>query len=111
MNESCEFLRRVIHDVGYELKSAAVCTHLQRRVDAVFTHTDKHTLLLHQVNANNVVAATRHCRHLLQQNFVKWKPYFSRGTINTEEERLKIESDNKIKDGETDENFSKITNV
>jgi len=62
--------------LGYELKSTAVCTHLQRQSDGVFTYEDPHTLLGRQVNTNNVINSIKYCKSLLDESVLNRKDYF-----------------------------------
>ena len=90
VNESCHFLRRVLHILGYELKSTAVCTHLQRQSDGVITYSDPYTLLGRQVDANNVINSIEHCRTLLDENVLKRKDYFEEYTMRLKDAQLPV---------------------
>ena len=81
VNESCDFVRKVIHILGYELRSTAVCTHLQRQSDSVFTHSDKHTLLGHQISLNSVIASMKYCQGLLNQGVLQPRKYYQTTTV------------------------------
>ncbi|XP_051836058.1 pseudouridylate synthase TRUB2, mitochondrial isoform X2 [Antechinus flavipes] len=52
MHETQQLLRRVVHEIGLELKSSAVCTQVRRTRDGVFTLED--ALLRTQWNIHNI---------------------------------------------------------
>uniref|UniRef100_A0A8D0HD52 TruB pseudouridine synthase family member 2 n=1 Tax=Sphenodon punctatus TaxID=8508 RepID=A0A8D0HD52_SPHPU len=64
MNENQQYLRRLVHEIGLELKSSAVCTRIRRTRDGVFTVED--ALLRTQWNLQNVQNAIDESRHKVQ---------------------------------------------
>lgn len=40
LNETPQYLRKLIHEIGLELRSAAVCSHVRRTRDGFFTLPD-----------------------------------------------------------------------
>ena len=76
--------------IGCELKSTAVCTHLQRQADGVFTYSDPHTLLGRQITANNVINSIKNSRSLLDKSLSKQKDYFESATVRLKAAKLPV---------------------
>ncbi|KAJ6654611.1 hypothetical protein lerEdw1_006764 [Lerista edwardsae] len=57
LHETQQYLRKIVHEIGLELKSTAVCTHVRRVRDGVFTLDD--ALLRTQWNLQNIQTAIR----------------------------------------------------
>ncbi|KAM6399877.1 LOW QUALITY PROTEIN: pseudouridylate synthase TRUB2, mitochondrial [Rhynochetos jubatus] len=60
LHETQQYLRKIIHELGLELKSSAVCTQVRRTRDGVFTLDD--ALLRSQWNLQSVQNAIRDCQ-------------------------------------------------
>ncbi|XP_076800540.1 pseudouridylate synthase TRUB2, mitochondrial-like [Clavelina lepadiformis] len=81
IRESCIFIRKIIHQIGLELRSNAICTQLQRQQDAVFTIHDELTLLGKNVNVNNVIDSINHTNNILRKSVLKRKRYFAKTSV------------------------------
>lgn len=64
INEACQDIRHLIHEIGLILKTTAICTKLQRQLDGPLRYDDDHTLLVHQVNANSVIRSIEYARQI-----------------------------------------------
>ncbi|XP_061208874.1 pseudouridylate synthase TRUB2, mitochondrial isoform X2 [Neopsephotus bourkii] len=64
MHETQQYLRKVVHEIGLELKSSAVCTQVRRTRDGVFTLDD--ALLRSQWSLQNVRSAIWSCQSKVQ---------------------------------------------
>ncbi|NXJ08553.1 TRUB2 synthase, partial [Odontophorus gujanensis] len=60
LHETQQYLRKVVHEIGLELKSSAVCTQVRRTRDGVFTLED--ALLRTQWNLQSVQKAILDCQ-------------------------------------------------
>ncbi|XP_053138408.1 pseudouridylate synthase TRUB2, mitochondrial isoform X1 [Hemicordylus capensis] len=60
LNETQQYLRKIVHEIGLELKSTAVCTQVRRVRDGVFTVDD--ALLRTQWNLDNIRSAIQQSR-------------------------------------------------
>ncbi|XP_041049908.1 mitochondrial mRNA pseudouridine synthase TRUB2 isoform X1 [Carcharodon carcharias] len=60
LHETQQYLRKVIHEIGLELKSSAVCTHVRRTRDGIFTVED--ALIRTQWELQSIQAAVRASR-------------------------------------------------
>ncbi|NXY81207.1 TRUB2 synthase, partial [Alcedo cyanopectus] len=60
LHETQQYLRKVVHEVGLELKSSAVCTQVRRTRDGVFTLDD--ALLRTQWDLQHVQRAIQGCQ-------------------------------------------------
>lgn len=60
MHETQQYLRKIVHEIGLELKSSAVCTQVRRVRDGVFTLDD--ALLRSQWNLKNIQNAILDCQ-------------------------------------------------
>ena len=66
LNESMQYMRALINEIGISMKSNAVCTNLQRISDGIFTLSE--SLLPHQINSNSVISAIEWSDQQLLQN-------------------------------------------
>ncbi|NWS50749.1 TRUB2 synthase, partial [Probosciger aterrimus] len=64
LHETQKYLRKVVHEIGLELKSSAVCTQVRRTRDGVFTLDD--ALLRSQWNLQNIRNAIWSCQVKVQ---------------------------------------------
>ncbi|NXN98761.1 TRUB2 synthase, partial [Rhinopomastus cyanomelas] len=69
MHETQQYLRKIVHEIGLELKSSAVCTQVRRIRDGVFTVND--ALLRTQWNLQSVQKAIWDCRHKVKTELEK----------------------------------------
>ncbi|XP_026716059.1 mitochondrial mRNA pseudouridine synthase TRUB2 isoform X1 [Athene cunicularia] len=60
LHETQQYLRKIVHEIGLELKSSAVCTQVRRIRDGVFTLDD--ALLRTQWNLKNIQNAIWDCQ-------------------------------------------------
>ncbi|XP_064027327.1 pseudouridylate synthase TRUB2, mitochondrial [Pogoniulus pusillus] len=60
LHETQQYLRKIVHEIGLELKSSAVCTQVRRVRDGVFTLDD--ALLRSQWNLKNIQNAILDCQ-------------------------------------------------
>ncbi|XP_048821776.1 pseudouridylate synthase TRUB2, mitochondrial [Lagopus muta] len=60
LHETQQYLRKVVHEIGLELKSSAVCTQVRRTRDGVFTLDD--ALLRTQWNLQSIQNAILNCQ-------------------------------------------------
>ncbi|XP_067868923.1 mitochondrial mRNA pseudouridine synthase TRUB2 [Heterodontus francisci] len=60
LHETQQYLRKVVHEMGLELKSSAVCTHVRRTRDGIFTLED--ALIRTQWDLQSIQAAVRASR-------------------------------------------------
>ncbi|XP_037257140.1 mitochondrial mRNA pseudouridine synthase TRUB2 isoform X2 [Falco rusticolus] len=60
LHETQQYLRRIVHEIGLELKSCAVCTQVRRIRDGVFTLDD--ALLRSQWNLQSIQNAIWNCQ-------------------------------------------------
>ncbi|XP_027585775.1 mitochondrial mRNA pseudouridine synthase TRUB2 [Pipra filicauda] len=60
LHETQQYLRKVVHEIGLELKSSAVCTQVRRTRDGVFTLDD--ALPRTQWDLRSIQDAIRNCR-------------------------------------------------
>ena len=60
LHETQQYLRKVVHEIGLELKSSAVCTQVRRTRDGVFTLDD--ALLRTQWNLQSIRSAILDCQ-------------------------------------------------
>lgn len=61
MNESQRFLRKLVHEVGLELRTNAVCTKVRRTRDGPFKIED--ALSHHHWTADDIIPAVANFRH------------------------------------------------
>ncbi|XP_057261933.1 pseudouridylate synthase TRUB2, mitochondrial [Pezoporus wallicus] len=64
LHETQQYLRKMVHEIGLELKSSAVCTQVRRTRDGVFTLDD--ALLRSQWSLQNVRSAIWSCESKVQ---------------------------------------------
>ncbi|KAM4647351.1 pseudouridylate synthase TRUB2, mitochondrial isoform 2-T2 [Amazona ochrocephala] len=64
LHETQQYLRKIVHEIGLELKSSAVCTQVRRTRDGVFTLDD--ALLRSQWNLQNIRSAIWSCQLKVQ---------------------------------------------
>ncbi|NXT86033.1 TRUB2 synthase, partial [Zapornia atra] len=60
LHETQQYLRKIVHEIGLELKSSAVCTQVRRIRDGVFTLDD--ALLRTQWNLQSIQKAIQDCQ-------------------------------------------------
>ncbi|KAJ7409825.1 TruB pseudouridine synthase family member 2 [Pitangus sulphuratus] len=60
LHETQQYLRKIVHEIGLELKSSAVCTQVRRTRDGVFTLDD--ALPRTQWDLRSIRDAIRNCR-------------------------------------------------
>ncbi|XP_048414766.1 mitochondrial mRNA pseudouridine synthase TRUB2 [Stegostoma tigrinum] len=60
LHETQQYLRKVVHEIGLELKSSAVCTHVRRTRDAIFTVAN--ALIRTQWDLPSILAAVQASR-------------------------------------------------
>lgn len=60
MNETQQFLRKLVHEVGLELRTNAVCTRVRRTRDGPFKMED--ALTRHHWNADDIIPAIANFR-------------------------------------------------
>lgn len=60
LHETQQYLRKIVHEIGLELKSSAVCTQVRRTRDGVFTLDD--ALLRTQWNLQSIQKAIWDCQ-------------------------------------------------
>ncbi|KAL5012250.1 hypothetical protein ScPMuIL_010801 [Solemya velum] len=83
INEKCTFLQNSINDIGLQLKSSAVCTHIQRLRYGHFSL--EHSLLRKHWTLEHIIENIRYCRPLLVP-----EKLFSNHLIGHLEERKKL---------------------
>nr|XP_033817013.1 mitochondrial mRNA pseudouridine synthase TRUB2 isoform X2 [Geotrypetes seraphini] len=59
LHETQQYLRKIIHEIGLELKSSAVCTRVRRTRDGIFTLSD--ALLRTHWDLQSIQDAIKHC--------------------------------------------------
>ncbi|XP_061460263.1 pseudouridylate synthase TRUB2, mitochondrial isoform X1 [Rhineura floridana] len=64
LHETQQYLRKIVHEIGLEMKSVAVCTQVRRIRDGVFTVDD--VLLRTQWNLQNIRNAILKSRHKVE---------------------------------------------
>ncbi|KFZ48574.1 putative tRNA pseudouridine synthase 2, partial [Podiceps cristatus] len=69
LHETQQYLRKIVHEIGLELKSSAVCTQVRRIRDGVFTLDD--ALLRTQWNLQSIQNAIRDCQLKVQTELEK----------------------------------------
>ncbi|KAM7003730.1 LOW QUALITY PROTEIN: pseudouridylate synthase TRUB2, mitochondrial [Passerculus sandwichensis] len=69
LHETQQYLRKVVHEIGLELKSSAVCTQVRRTRDGVFTVDD--ALPRTQWNLQSIREAIRSCQLKVQTELEK----------------------------------------
>ena len=77
-NETCTYLMKLIHEVGLELRSSAVCTGLRRIRYGHFTLT--HALLTKHCDARSLAENIDYCRPAVNQTY---RSDIIRGTQDT----------------------------
>jgi len=65
VNESCTYLMKLIHEIGLELRSSAVCTGLRRLRYGHFTLT--HALLMKHCDTQSIAENIEFCRPVVNQ--------------------------------------------
>merc|ERR1719427_204889 len=69
MDESCQALRSLVHEVGDRLYSSAVATHVRRVQDGVFTFDSPHCLLSNKVGgAERLFETMRSVQNMILEN-------------------------------------------
>uniref|UniRef100_H2ZWC1 TruB pseudouridine synthase family member 2 n=2 Tax=Latimeria chalumnae TaxID=7897 RepID=H2ZWC1_LATCH len=91
IHETQQYLRKVIHEIGLELKSSAVCTHVRRTRDGFFTLDD--ALIRTRWNLRNIHAAIRGCRPKVNANLL------TGGTLKSTIDESKDETQVKLQSG------------
>ncbi|NWS72206.1 TRUB2 synthase, partial [Crotophaga sulcirostris] len=69
LHETQQYLRKIVHEIGLELKSSAVCTQVRRIRDGVFTLDD--ALLRTQWDLQSIQNAIRNCQLKVQTEIEK----------------------------------------
>ncbi|XP_078498183.1 pseudouridylate synthase TRUB2, mitochondrial isoform X3 [Lissotriton helveticus] len=69
LNETQQYLRKVVHEIGLELKSSAVCTHVRRTRDSFFGLDD--ALLRTHWNLDNILKAIEDSRPRVEMELQK----------------------------------------
>ncbi len=92
VNEDCEYLARLIHNIGIELHTTAVCTQLRRIRYGHFTLT--HALLQKHWNADFICGNIDYCRPLLSQDRLKSRSEIGPGEDVTKEHTALLEEEN-----------------
>ncbi|KAG8438337.1 hypothetical protein GDO86_008862 [Hymenochirus boettgeri] len=82
MHETQQYLRKMIHEIGLELRSTAVCTQVRRTRDGPFT-VDQ-ALLRNQWNLKHICKAVTDCR-ALTKDLIKDKPFTRQVNLDTKE--------------------------
>nr|XP_002130921.1 mitochondrial mRNA pseudouridine synthase Trub2-like [Ciona intestinalis]XP_004226081.1 mitochondrial mRNA pseudouridine synthase Trub2-like [Ciona intestinalis] len=81
LNDTCGFIRKLVHEVAAELRSSAICTKLQRQRVSVFSHDNKHTLLSHQMNVNNFINSIHHYKEAFDSQLANKKKYLRKENL------------------------------
>lgn len=66
IDENCDYLAEMIHNIGFELKSTAVCTHIHRLRYGIFDLS--HTLLKKEWTVEDIAKNIKICNELLTQD-------------------------------------------
>ncbi|NXU51235.1 TRUB2 synthase, partial [Turnix velox] len=69
LHETQQYLRKIVHEIGLELKSSAVCTQVRRIRDGVFTLED--ALLRTQWDLQSIQKAIQDCQPKVQMEIEK----------------------------------------